>query len=120
MVAPRWKHDLVGRAAASTDKNIDVGQLIRETMKSAPQEARKEIPAFAKEIAMEVSRTPVDERRSAYAAVDELGMLGRAERFFSDQFGCEVLAFSADDPARVDPKGRARHARPGRPAVYVE
>jgi leucyl-tRNA synthetase len=111
---------MVGSAVASTDKNIDIGQLIKETMKSAPQEARREIPAFAKEIATEVSRTPVDERRDAYVAVDELEALGRAKRFFSDQFGCEVQVFSADDPARVDPKGRARHARPGRPAVYVE
>ncbi len=120
MAAPRWKHDLIDRAVASADGKVDVGQLIKETMKSAPEEARRDIPAFAKEIATEVSRTPVDERRGARAGVDELETLRRANRFLSDQFGCEVLTFSADDPARVDPKGRARHARPGRPAVYVE
>jgi len=26
----------------------------------------------------------------------------------------------ADDPSRIDPKGKARYARPGRPAVYLE
>ncbi|MCJ2532817.1 MAG: hypothetical protein LN411_02710, partial [Candidatus Thermoplasmatota archaeon] len=120
MVAPRWKHDMVCSAVASADKNIDIGRLIKEAMKTAPQDARKEIPPFAKEIATEVSRTPVDKRRNVCVTTDELETLGRAKRFFSDQFGCEVHAFSADDPAKVDPKGRSRHARPGRPAVYVE
>ncbi|HIH00494.1 TPA: leucine--tRNA ligase [Thermoplasmata archaeon] len=120
MVAPAWKHRMLEAAMASSERTVDIGSLIKETMASAPQEARKEIPAFAKEVANEVSRMPESERKSPRLAVDELGALERAGQFFSGQFGCEVLVFSADDPSRVDPKGRARHARPGRPAVYVE
>jgi leucyl-tRNA synthetase len=120
MVAPAWKHQMLDRAMASAGRTVDVGALIKEAMSSVPQEARKEVPAFAKDLAGEVSRMPEDDRRRPRLAIDELGTLERARRFFSDQFGCEVLVFSADDPSRLDPKGRARHARPGRPAVYVE
>jgi leucyl-tRNA synthetase len=120
MAAPRWKHDMVEMALASADRAIDIGRLVKAAMASAPPEAKKEIPAFAKEVAAEFARTPVEGRSGSYPLIDELEALERARRFFSDQFGCEVQVFSADDPARVDPRGRARHAKPGRPAVYVE
>jgi leucyl-tRNA synthetase len=120
MAAPDWKHQMLGKAMASADRTIDIGALIKEAMASAPQDARKEIPAFAKEVATEVSRMPLEERKRARGSVDEMDVLERTRQFFSEQFSCEVLVFSADDPSRVDPKGRARHARPGRPAVYVE
>jgi leucyl-tRNA synthetase len=120
MTAPEWKHAMVTKAMATEERMVDVGALIKETMASAPKDARKEIPVFAKEIATELSRVPPEERRRYRPVADEREVLGRARQFFSGQFGCETLVFSADDPDRIDPKGRSRHAKPGRPAVYVE
>jgi len=120
MAAPAWKHMMVAKALEAETKAIDIGALIKGAMASIPAEAKKEVPAFAKEVATELSRIPPEERGRHRAGIDELEVLERAKRFFAEQFGCEVLVFSADDPARVDPKGRSRHAKPGRPAVYVE
>ena len=49
-----------------------------------------------------------------------MAVLSGASSFLGEQFGCAVAVFSADDPARTDPKGKAKFARPGRPAVYIE
>ena len=44
----------------------------------------------------------------------ELAPLARAE------LGAEVAVYSEDDPAAPDPAGKARHARPYKPAILVE
>lgn len=120
MTAPKWKIDLLDNALSGGDKAAGVGALIKEAMPSLPQDARKEVPAFAKAVVSEVSRMPQEERRRASTRIDELSVLAAAKGFLEGQFGCEVLVFSADDPSRTDPRNRAKQARPGRPAVYVE
>ncbi|UCE92435.1 MAG: leucine--tRNA ligase [Methanobacteriota archaeon] len=119
MTAPRWKRDMQSKALSSAGE-VDIGGLIKDAMAAAPAEARKEIPAFAKAVALETRRASEDERSRSAVYVDELAALQRAKAFLEKEFGCEVLLFSADDPARVDPKGRAKQARPMRPAVFVE
>jgi leucyl-tRNA synthetase len=119
MTAPDWKRDMQS-SAFSTAGDVDVGGLIKAAMASAPPDARKEIPAFAKNLASEAGRMSEEERARSAISVDELAALGRAKAFLEKEFGCEVDVFSADDPKRIDPKGRARQARPMRPAVFVE
>ncbi len=119
MTAPKWKHEMQSKALSAGGK-ADVGGLIREAIASAPADARKEVPVFAKAVASEAARMSDDERLRGLADMDERAVLEQAKAFLGDEFGCEVVVFSADDPARVDPKGRAKHARPLRPAVFVE
>ncbi|UCE81490.1 MAG: leucine--tRNA ligase [Methanobacteriota archaeon] len=120
MTAPRWKNDVLDNALSGGEEGADVGRLVKEAMPSLPQDARKELPAFAKAVASEVGRMSPDERRRASARVDELTVLRVAKEFLEDYFRCEVLVFSADDTAKLDPENRARQARPGRPAIHVE
>jgi leucyl-tRNA synthetase len=89
-------------------------------MAKAPADAKKEIPAYAKEIASEISKASDNDRRLMSIRFDELSTVSKARSFLSREFGCDVDVYSADDPDRTDPKGKARYARPGRPAVYVE
>ncbi len=120
MTAPSWKVEMQAKAASGSERTVDIGALIKEFMPLVPPEARKEAPAFAKTLAGEISRMSQDERGRGLARIDELSVLNAAKGFLEDQFGCEVLVFSADDPERTDPKNRAKQAKPGRPAVYVE
>jgi leucyl-tRNA synthetase len=121
MAAPRWKQDMMAFAVSQANVRLDVPSLIKAAMdKSLSPEAKKEVPGFAKELAAAVPKMSPGERDSARMIVDELNTIGRAKSFLEAQFGCEIHVFLADDPGRMDPKGRARFAKPGRPAVYIE
>lgn len=120
MTSPPWKSSVLARALAAPEGKVDVPSLIKTSMEIVPPEVRKDVPALVKELATEVSRATAEERRLMAALGDDLQTVRSAHGFLSSEFECEVQVFAADDPARVDPKGRARLARPGRPAVYVE
>ncbi len=121
MAAPKWKHEMVADAIRDVNGRPEVSALIKAAMaRVRTAEAKKEVPALAKELAAELSRIAPGERRLAMVVMDDLAVLMRAGKFLESEFGCAVEVFSADDPARTDPKGKARYARPGRPAVYVE
>jgi leucyl-tRNA synthetase len=121
MTAPRWKHDMLSEALGQTSGKTDVPALIKSAMsRNPPAEVRKEIPKYAKELTADVPKMSPDERKLLSARVDEIESLTSAKGFLEGQFGCPVLVFSGDDPDRVDPMGKARFAKPGRPAVYLE
>jgi len=121
MTAPAWKQDLLADALAQPGAKVDISALIRSAMaKVSGPEAKKEVPAFAKEVAIDVSRSTAENRKAASVRTDELQTLRRSAGFLQGQFGCAVEVYAADDPARYDPKAKARFAKPGRPAVYIE
>lgn len=120
MTAPSWKHRMLAEALAAGTPKVDFSGLIKNAMSNASAETRKEIPTYAKELATEISKASAEDRKLMALAFDELSTLSRARDFLSKEFGCEVAVHSADDPAGHDPKGKARYARPGRPAIYVE
>ena len=120
MTAPSWKHEMLADALSDPKGKPEMSSLIKAAMQKASAEAKKEIPAYAKDVASEVSRTSPDDRKLLSVRVDEASVLEDARLFLQSEFGCEVSVFAADDPARLDPKGKARFAKPGRPAVYLE
>jgi leucyl-tRNA synthetase len=120
MTAPAWKMEMQGKAFSGGQRTVDIGSLIKEVMALVPPEAKKEAPAFAKSLVVEVGRMSQEERARGSVRIDELSVLNAAKEFLKGQFGCDVSVFSADDPTRTDPKNKAKHAKPGRPAVYVE
>ena len=121
MTSPKWKHEMLAEALAFSKGKPDISALIKKAMAGTKTpEEKKEIPAYAKEVAMDVAKTSAEGRRAMATSVDELEALSRAKSFLQKEFSCEVQVFSASDPARIDPKGKARFAKPGRPAVYLE
>ena len=120
MTSPVWKHDLVLAALAQQQTKLDISVLIRKALQEAKSaEAKKAILAFAKEMVAELPKLSSDDRRMLSVKIDELAVLTAARAFLKGQFGCEVSVFSAEDSAREDPKGKAKFAKPGRPAVYI-
>ncbi len=120
MTSPAWKRSMLVDALSAEGGKPDMSRLIKAAMSVAPAQAKKEVPAYAKELATEAPRMSEYDRRAATVPFDELETVRSAIGFISGQFGCEVSAYIADDPARHDPKGKARFAKPGRPAIYLE
>ena len=121
MASPKWKHEMLADALTYSKGKPDISALIKKAMAVAKTpEEKKEIPAFAKEVATEAAKAPPGDRRATASSIDEMDVLRKAKRFLEREFSCEVQVFSASDPDRFDPKGKARYAKPGRPAVYLE
>jgi leucyl-tRNA synthetase len=119
MTAPKWKMDMRGEALAQTGK-LEISALIKSSMSKVSPEAKKEVPVYAKDLIGELSKASSEERRFMGLRVDELATITSAKHFLSDEFQSDIEVFAADDPGRTDPKGKAKFAKPGRPAVYVE
>ncbi len=121
MTAPGWKRDMLRDALSQPKGKLDISSLIKSTMaKVKAPGAKKEVPAYAKELASTLGTSSEQDRKAMSLDIDELSVLRGASPFLKEQFGCEVAVSPADDPDREDPKGKAKFARPGRPAVYVE
>lgn len=121
MVAPAWKRDMLRDALSQPKGKLDISSLIKSTMaKVRTPGAKKEVPAYAKDLASTLATSSEQGRKSMSLDIDELSVLKGASPFLREQFGCEVIVSSADDKDTEDPKGKAKFAKPGRPAVYVE
>jgi leucyl-tRNA synthetase len=119
MTSPRWKADVLAAALAQSGKP-DMSALMKSMVPKVPAEARKELPNYAKQLLSELSKASAEDRRSMGLRMDEGATISGAVSFLSGEFGCGFEIVSADDPNRTDPKGKARFAKPGRPAVYME
>jgi leucyl-tRNA synthetase len=119
--SPAWKREMLKDALAMPKGQLDISSLIKASMaKAKGGQAKKEVPAFAKDLALVLGRSSEQDRATMSLDMDELSVLEGATLFLAEQFGCEVEVYSADDKDKYDPKGKAKFSRPGRPAVYVE
>lgn len=98
-----------------------------ETMKQLiadPATAKiKSDPNLVKKMQDDILSTPVDarNRRLKLSGLDEVAAIKDAADLLAKEFGgAQVVVFSEDDPARYDPKAKAKMARPFKPAIYME
>ena len=118
----KWKVYLKALELASAGE-LDVGSLIRECFKDEELRFRaREVPEFARAIVEDVVKTPEDRMRTRLemGVVNELAMLQDAADFLKAEFNCEVSICGESDPWIKDPEGRAKRAKPYRPAIYIE
>ncbi|RLI39694.1 leucine--tRNA ligase, partial [Candidatus Bathyarchaeota archaeon] len=124
-VAAAWKWRVFTRALAlAREGRLKVRELLRELMSEPEMRARgREVPDLARRVVEDIRDLgPRErERRAKVGVLDELSVLKETAAFLARELGAEeVLVFSEEDPERYDPRGRARLARPYRPAIYVE
>ncbi|MBN1678451.1 MAG: leucine--tRNA ligase [Candidatus Thermoplasmatota archaeon] len=121
MVAPKWKQEMLAMALSDPKGKPDVPALIKGAISTVESPAaKKEVPAYAKDVSTEVMKASAEDRQMLGALIDEMSVLSAAKGFLESELGCAVEIFAADDPGRADPKGKARLAKPGRPAIYLE
>ena len=117
----KWKVYMKALELAQKDK-LDIGTLIRESFKDDELKTlQKEIPAFARTLVEDVTKTPMETAKLRYEMnqVNELSLIDDASSFFQKEFGCTVNVYNENDPWIEDPTNRARRAKPYRPAIYV-
>ena len=89
-----------------------------------PETAKvKTDPNLVKKMQDDILSAPVEarERRLKLGQFDEAAAISDGASLIAKEFaGAEVIVNAEDDPARYDPKGKAKFARPFKPAVYLE
>jgi leucyl-tRNA synthetase len=98
-----------------------------ETMKQLvtnPETAKvKTDPNIVKKIQEDILSAPVDarERRLHMTTFDEASAIRDGADLIANEFaGAKIIVNKEEDPGRYDPKGKAKFARPFKPAVYME
>jgi leucyl-tRNA synthetase len=122
--AADWKWKIYQNALAlSKVGSLDIGALIRESLKD---EALKKMPeavaTFAREVVEDVRKLPEGslDRRLSMGRIDELELLRKAGSFFEKEVDAQVLVQGEGDTQIHDPEGRAKRAKPYKPAIYIE
>jgi leucyl-tRNA synthetase len=123
-VAQDWKWKAYRMILKHTESGkIDFGKLLREVEQELKPEFRKaDLSKLLQQMVRAAKETSKEELKLIESiTIDELAILKEASDFIREQLGFrEVLVFKADEPARHDPKDRARMSFPLRPAIYLE
>jgi leucyl-tRNA synthetase len=101
----------------------NMGAIMKDLIANKETSDIKKNPDFVQKAIKDILSEPVEIRKSKLATKEfdekeligsELISLARAD------FGVDVQVFSESDSGIYDPKGKARHARPFKPAIFIE
>ncbi|MBI5860455.1 MAG: class I tRNA ligase family protein, partial [Nitrosarchaeum sp.] len=101
----------------------NMGIIMKELISSPDTQDVKKIPDFVQKTIKDILSEPTEIRRTKLESknfdersflINELAEIGKKE------FDVEIQVFSESDSDRYDPKDKARHARPFKPAILIE
>jgi leucyl-tRNA synthetase len=122
--ADPWKvkaYQKIAKHVMSGQTNI--GVIIKELIASKDTENVKKDPDFVKKTVNSVLAEPT-EMRKLKAEIEPLSEIrvirSELSTLVKKEFGVELQAFEESDPAKYDPKNKARMARPFKPALLIE
>ncbi len=121
-VAPGWRSRVraLGLEMARGG-SLSLSSLIERALaEPSMRDHARDVAAYAKILAEELRRNRGEIRAGMPPPEDEFVFFKENRPFLEQELGGEVVVYQADDPARPDPEGRARHALPGRPAIFLE
>lgn len=101
----------------------NMGVVMKELISNPETTDVKKIPDFVQKTIKDILSEPTEIRKTKLESekfdekkflADEILEIGKKE------FGIEIKVFSESDPDIYDPKSKAKHARPFKPAILVE
>jgi leucyl-tRNA synthetase len=122
--ADAWKikaHQKIAREVVSGQTNI--GAIIKGLISDKETENIKKDPDFVKKTVNAILAEP-EEMRKLKAEIEPINEIqvirSELSALVRKEFGVELEAFEESDPAKYDPKNKARMARPFKPALLIE
>ena len=101
----------------------NMGEVMKELISNPETSDVKKFPDFVQKTIKDILSEPTEIRETKLQSKDfdeksflekELVELGR------DEFGVHIQVFSESDSNIYDPKGKSKHARPFKPAIFIE
>jgi leucyl-tRNA synthetase len=122
--AAPWKWYVYLKALEkSVEGKIAQNTLMRELLQDPEfKKKAKELADFVGRIVEEVNQIPPEKKQRMIMAgqINEAQVLKEAEDFLKDEINAEIVILDESEAQLYDPKGKARLARPLRPAIYIE
>lgn len=101
-------------------KCFDIGILMRELMKEKDMKKKANEVKVAGLKIVENLRRKTPEEIASLVVIDEKSILGSEREFIKKEFNVEKVEVHSADEKCYDPKNKAKHAMPSRPAIYIE
>jgi len=101
----------------------NMGIVMKELIASPETADVKKIPDFVQKTIKDILSEPTEIRETKLQSkeFDEKKFLSRElSDIGKKEFGVKIDVFSESDEGIYDPKGKARHARPFKPAIFIE
>ncbi|MFY9299850.1 MAG: leucine--tRNA ligase [Candidatus Nitrosotenuis sp.] len=122
--ADPWKVKAYQKIAKDVmNGQTNIGAIIKELIANKETENVKKDPDFVKKTVNSVLAEPA-EMRKLKAEIEPLSEIqvirSELSTLVKKEFGVELQAFEESDPAKYDPKNKARMARPFKPALLIE
>ena len=105
------------------DGRTNFGDMMKQLIANPATAKIKSDPNLVKKIQDDILSTPVEARtrRLKLDGIDEVSAIKDAASLLSKEFGgAEIVVYSEEDASKYDPKGKAKMARPFKPAVFME
>ena len=103
--------------------NTNMGAVMKDLIANRETSDVKKMPDFVQKTIKDILSEPTEIRQMKLESKEfdeksfvssELAQLGK------ENFGVDVIVYSETDDGIYDPKGKARHARPFKPAILIE
>ena len=119
-----WKEQVYRAILANILSGIiNFGQIMKQLMSNPETVKAKTDPKIVQRMVEDILSAPLDarNRRLKLAGFNQVTTIQDAQALLSNEISkAEIVVYSEDDPARYDPKLRAKSARPFKPAIYIE
>jgi len=105
------------------DGNTNMGSVMKELIANPDTAEIKKNPDFVQKTIKDILSEPLEIRKTKLQTKDFDEKKLVSEELLSivkNDFGVAVSVFAEDDFGIYDPKGKARHARPFKPAILIE
>lgn len=121
--AAEWKWKVYKKVLnAIMDRKTNFGDIMKLLVSDPDTSKVKQSPDMVKKMIEDVLSDPVDSRnrKDVLEQLDENKIFDDAKSLFAKEFGAEIVVYNESDPDKIDPKNKARMARPYKPALYIE
>jgi leucyl-tRNA synthetase len=122
--ADKWKSKAYQKIAQNiVNGQTNIGAIIKELISNRETENIKKDPDFVKKTVNSILAEPVELRKlkAEMESINEIQVIkSELSSLVKKEFGVDLQAFDESDPAKYDPKNKAKTARPFKPALLIE
>ena len=120
--AASWKWNLYQKVLGMVVQGrTNFGEIMKILVSDASTSKVKESPDMIKKMIDDILSDPLDSRqRKVKLTLDEVKVFEDAKSLLGKELDAEIVIYKENDQSKVDPKNKARVARPYKPALYME
>ncbi len=98
------------------------GEIVKQLVSNKSTSKVKETPEIVKHMIDDILSDPLNsrQRKSKLDFIDEAQIFEDTRSFLGKELNADIAIYREDDSSKVDPKNKAKVARPYKPALYME